>query len=173
MMTCPNGGFTRADLAWFPDDGNRYELLGGHVLVTPAPVPRHQLAVVRLCRAFEDAGCYALPAPVDVVFSDTTVLEPDVCVWLEPFDVRAAPPTPVPDIVVEVSSPSTRRRDLGMKRDRYAAEGIREYWFVDLEQERVLVHHLRDDGTWSVEDGDPATSSTVDLTVPWARVLDT
>lgn len=164
--------FTLADRERFPDDGNRYELLDGDVLVTPAPASRHQHVLQAVGRLFEDVGAYVLQAPVDIVLAQDTVLQPDVCVWSEPFDHDQ--PVPIPDLVVEVSSPSTWRRDLSLKRDRYAAEGIREYWFVDMQERRILVHHLTE-GTTSYEvtthaEEDPATSHLFDLTTTLSDV---
>lgn len=54
----------------------------------------------------------------------------------------------LPELMIEVGSPSTRSRHLGMKADRYARENIEEYWFVDLDHERVVVHR-RDGATWT------------------------
>jgi Uma2 family endonuclease len=93
---------------------------------------------------------------MDVVFSPSTVVEPDV-VFLGPE--RAAQLTDdrfvdvVPDLVVEVSSPSTRRLDLIKKRSLYEREGVPEYWFVDLEAQLVDVHRLDATGYY----GAPAT----------------
>lgn len=162
--------FTRSDLVRFPDDGNRYELLDGSVLVTPAPRPRHQQALVHLAVLFHGLDVIVLPAPVDVVFGIDTVLQPDLCVWRVPFDVERVDTVPIPDLVVEVSSASTRRRDLTMKRPRYAAEGIAEFWFVDLDNRRILVHRLVD-GSYVVADDDPATSHLFDLTVTFDDLL--
>lgn len=163
--------FNRADLARFPDDGNCYELLDGHVLVTPAPHPHHQRRVLRLAMLLEQLGAFVLPAPVDVVFGEDTVLQPDVCVWRERLDVEHIDTVPTPDVVVEVSSRTTRRRDLGGKRDRYAAEGIEEYWFVDLDRRRIVVHRLVD-GAYVTSDDDPATSQLLGVRIAFDDLHD-
>lgn len=84
VITLPRGEpLTRDELAQVPDDGHRYELVDGTLIVTPAPTPRHQIAVVNLVIALS-AGCRsdlrALTAPVDVALSEDTVLQPDLLV---------------------------------------------------------------------------------------------
>ncbi|MBW3662888.1 MAG: Uma2 family endonuclease [Actinobacteria bacterium] len=128
MQPPPAGttGLTYADLARFPEgDRNRYELIDGELLVTPAPVKRHQLAVANIVHAFvgytREHGGQVLPAPTDVRATDETLLEPDVVLIVasevdpdEDRFVRGAP-----SLVVEVSSPSTRHTDLVGKRRVY------------------------------------------------------
>jgi Uma2 family endonuclease len=153
-------GLTYDDLASFPDDHLRRELIDGELFVTPSPIVAHQRAVMRIVQALanhaDEHGGLTLPAPMDVVFSPSTVVEPDV-VFLGPG--RAAQLADgrfvdvVPDLVVEVSSPSTRRLDLINKRSLYEREGVPEYWFVDLETRLVDVHRLDDVGHY----GAPAT----------------
>jgi Uma2 family endonuclease len=146
-------GLTYDDLSAFPDDHLRRELIDGELYVTPSPVRRHQRAVVRIASALlahvDESGGEVLPAPADVVFSASTVVEPDV-VFVGPERVgMLTDPRFVdiaPDLVVEVSSPSTRRLDLVKKRALYEREGVREYWFVDLEAEQVDVHRLDETG---------------------------
>lgn len=153
--------FTSADLAHLPDDGNRYEVLDGRLLVTPAPVPRHQHVVMSIATAFSTAGAFVLPAPVDIVLDDATTLQPDVCVWHRRPDLDARP-LRRPDLVVEVGSPYTWRRDLTSKADRYAAEGIEEYWFVDVRDDRLRRHGLVS-GRYEVEEGDRLRSLLLDV----------
>jgi Uma2 family endonuclease len=160
-MSAPvSGRLTYDDLASFPDDHLRRELIDGELFVTPSPIARHQLAVMALVRAFAnhaaEYGGIVLPAPIDVVFSRSTVVEPDV-VFLGPelaarLDLDGHVDV-VPDLVVEVSSPSTRRLDLIKKRGLYEREGVTQFWFVDLEAEQIDVHRLDDTGHY----GTPAT----------------
>jgi Uma2 family endonuclease len=146
-------GLTYDDLAGFPqDDGLRRELIDGELFVSPSPVRRHQRAVARITAAFvayvDEHGGEVLPAPADVYFSEATVVEPDV---LYTSAARVDQLTDdrfidiAPDLVVEVSSPSTRRLDLIHKRGLYEREGVAEYWFVDLDEDHVDVHRLDDD----------------------------
>ena len=146
-------GLTYDDLSSFPDDHLRRELIDGELYVTPSPVRRHQRAVVRIASvllAFADEhGGEVLPAPADVVFSASTVVEPDV-VFVGPDRVRLLTDGRfvdiAPDLVVEVSAPATRRLDLVKKRALYEREGVGEYWFVDLEADQVDVHRLDETG---------------------------
>lgn len=124
---------TKADLADRPDDGHRYELLDGVLIVTPAPSPRHQDAAFSLGMLLHAASppeLKVLMAPLDVDLSEDTLLEPDVLVFRrEQADRKQVNGAPV--LVVEVLSPSTRRLDLHLKRARYEAAGTASYWVVD------------------------------------------
>ncbi len=137
------------DLASFPEDNLRRELIDGELIVTAAPALRHQRVVARLVHHLyvhaQAHGGEVFPAPTDVFFSDTNVVEPDVLFVaaehrdrLEARFVRSAP-----DLVIEVSSPTTRRLELVRKRELYERFGVPEYWFVDLDAERVEVYRLQ------------------------------
>ena len=152
MATEPKAGLSYADLQGFPDDNLRRELIGGELVVTPAPSTRHQRVVVALVVALDAYGAprggQVYPAPTDVYFSDKDVVEPDVLYLkadnagrIEPRFVRSAP-----DLVVEVSSPSTRRLELVRKRRLYESYAVPEYWFVDHDAERIEVYRLREGG---------------------------
>lgn len=125
--------FTEDDLPGMPDDGNRYEIVDGSLIVTPSPIRRHQRAVVALTRRLAQAcppDLEVLVAPFDVRISATTVLQPDVLVTSrDDGDQRQLPGPPL--LAVEVLSPSTRLIDLGLKRARYEAAGCPSYWVVD------------------------------------------
>lgn len=134
------------DLARFPADGNRYELIEGSLHVSPSPVPRHQHCIAQLiCLLAPNlrADQLLFPAPADVIFSGGTVLEPDIVVAPRSSITVRAIEGPV-DLVVEVLSPSTRRYDQVMKRATYAAHGVAEYWIVDPDAPSLTV--LRLDG---------------------------
>jgi Uma2 family endonuclease len=126
---------TYEDLQSVPDDGRRYELIDGTLVVTPAPGAPHQVVVAALCRilfAARPKGIAVLPAPLDFVPNPTTVLQPDVVVIdadqaLEPRLTRT------PLLVVEVLSPSSRSQDLGSKLLAYAKAGVPAYWVIDPE----------------------------------------
>ena len=124
---------TYDDLKAMPDDGHRYELVDGVLIVTPAPSYRHQDAVaalVTLLRAAVGPDLVVLPAPADYKVSDTTVLEPDLLVVRRP-DITARRYEGTPLLVVEILSASTRRIDLGTKRLAFEAAGVPAYWLVD------------------------------------------
>src|SRR6266516_1899387 len=141
MATRRATGFTYRDLLAFPEDNVRREVIDGDLVVTPSPSARHQWAIVVLTAALyeyrERRGGLVVPAPLDVFFEDTNVVEPDVVFVrgdhvgrVEERLVRSAP-----DLVVEVSSPSTRRLDTGRKLALYERFGVPEYWFVELDAE--------------------------------------
>jgi Uma2 family endonuclease len=149
-------GLVYDDLAGFPDDNLRRELIGGELVVTPAPRVRHQRAVRRLTVALdahaERHGGEVFPAPLDVLLTDADVVEPDV-LYVAPGNLdrigdrflRGAP-----DIAVEVSSPSTRRLELVRKRELYERHGVPEYWYVDLDVDRVELYRLDEHGRYPV-----------------------
>jgi len=148
MATKPQARYTYDDLQSFPEDNLRREIIDGELIVTAAPATRHQRVVVELVvRLHEYAranGGQVLPAPTDVFFSDTNVVEPDV-IFIRPEHlarmekkfIRSAP-----DLVIEVSSPSTRRLELIRKRELYERFGVPEYWFIDLDADRAEVYRL-------------------------------
>lgn len=125
--------YTADDLADMPDDGNRYELIDGTLIVTPAPVMRHQRVVTRLAVTLDAVvpeGMEIFPAPFDVRLADDTVVEPDVLVARQADLTEKNLPAP-PVLAVEVLSPSTRLVDLNLKKARYEAAGCPAYWVVD------------------------------------------
>jgi Uma2 family endonuclease len=124
---------TIADLETVPDDGHRYELVDGVLVVTPAPSSRHQWVVTRLLTRLA-ASCpdelMVFTAPFDVILDDATVLQPDLLVARrDALSERGLPGPPL--LAVEILSPSTRLIDLNLKRARYEAAGCPSYWTVD------------------------------------------
>lgn len=123
-----------------PSDGNRYEVVGGVLFVTPAPALPHQRACVKLLvRMYqyleEHVIGEALLAPADVAFGQENMVEPDL--FVVPLVNGRAPRTWEEAgrliLAVEVLSPSTKRRDRGVKRRLYQRHGVPDYWIVDLE----------------------------------------
>ncbi|MDE3075736.1 MAG: Uma2 family endonuclease, partial [Chloroflexota bacterium] len=136
---------TYDDLQHLPDDGKRYELLDGELLVSPSPTPRHQRAVGAcyvFLRRMESAGFgQAFVSSLDVVFDQYNVLEPDV-LFISAERLAIIGERNIqgpPDLVVEVLSRGTRdrERDVRLKLAAYARYGVRFYWVVDPEQLRV------------------------------------
>ena len=148
VITMPRSRpLTRADLDEAPDDGHRYELIDGVLIVTPAPSWHHQRAVVRLLRLLDTAcpsSMETLVAPFDVALADDTVMQPDLLVARRSeLTMRDLPVAPV--LAVEVLSPSTRRIDLTLKRSRYESAGCLAYWVVDPMQPSIT--------TWLLAEG--------------------
>lgn len=138
--------FTEDDLAAMPQDGHRYELVDGALLVTPTPNIRHQTCVTALATllyAARGRTHRVLVAPVDVRLSATTVLQPDVVVGRR-SDFSEARLEGVPMLVAEVLSASTRRIDLGTKRLVFEQAGVPAYWLVDPDVPSLTVLHLED-----------------------------
>ena len=138
---------TRADLEAMPDDGHRYELIDGVLIVSPAPRIRHQRVAGRLYKALDQARSDDLEvffAPVDVVLAEDTVIQPDLLVApIDAFTDRDLPTAPL--LAVEVLSPSTRGVDLLLKKERLQRAGCAHYWVVDPNEPSVLA--------WSLVDG--------------------
>jgi Uma2 family endonuclease len=135
------GPFRKADYLALPDEP-RCELLWGHLVVTPTPVARHQLIVVALSRHLYDfalaQGHLLFIAPMDVTLFDHTVLQPDLLlVARERREIAPKWVDGAPDLVVEVLSPSTGRRDRLVKLALYASAGVPEYWIVDPETRTI------------------------------------
>jgi Uma2 family endonuclease len=142
---------TYDDLALLPDDGRRHELIDGVHFVTPSPDARHQTIVVTLTVALESFARSrglgrVFVAPFDVRLSPHDVVEPDLLFISTARGeiLTSANVAGAPDLVIEVLSPSTRRRDEVLKRDLYEARGVAEYWLIDPEAETVKV--LRREG---------------------------
>jgi Uma2 family endonuclease len=129
---------TYADWLRFPDDGLRYEIIEGELFVTPPPSIEHQRASRNLALALasflkRDARGEVLYAPVGVRLGNEDIVEPDLIVVLKGHESRigASAIEGAPDLVVEILSPGSARRDLGVKREKYRAAGVAEYWIVD------------------------------------------
>ncbi len=138
---------TWQDVQQLPDDGNRYEAIGGELYVTPSPSVLHQRISKRLHRALlrllEDPGYgEVFYAPLGVEFPATGEgVQPDLLFVSEERRGIVADRWLVgaPDLVVEILSPTTSHRDRGIKRRLYERQGVREYWIVDPESEAVEV----------------------------------
>jgi Uma2 family endonuclease len=141
--------YTYADLrAEFGEDKVRREIIDGELVVSPSPQLRHQEVadeLVVLLRLYaREHGGRANSAPLDVVLAEDQVVQPDVLYFSEQHLHRMGRRVveSAPDLVIEVSSPSTRHLDLVRKRDLYARHGVPEYWYVDLEVDRIEVYRL-------------------------------
>lgn len=147
VMTATEAGrFTEADFEALPDDGRRYELLDGAIVVTPSPGFRHQVAIGSLFRLLADAApahLHACLSPLDTYLPTGDILEPDVLV-IDPRIVVDDKVRGVPLLAVEVLSPSSRRRDVGDKLTAYRDAGVPSYWVVDPVDPRLRVWALRD-----------------------------
>jgi Uma2 family endonuclease len=136
--------WTLEELHRLPDDGNKYELVRGELFVTPPPAEEHETILARLSRILEpyiaSHRLGFLYAPRSVVRFEGSEVEPDRMVRRRsPAGGRDWDDAPMPILVVEVLSGSTRRRDNIQKREFYLDAGVAEYWIVDPERETVRV----------------------------------
>lgn len=158
---------TRADLHAMPDDGHRYELIDGVLVVSPGPQLPHQDMVGNLhllLRAACPPDLKVVLAPFAVVLADDTEVQPDLLV--APRSQFTRPELPgAPLLAVEVLSPSTRRFDLLVKRDRLQQAGCPSYWLIDPDGPSVLVLELRD-GVY-VEAGRVSGDDAVSVRLPF------
>ena len=139
-MATPAKLWTVEEVRALPDDGNRYELVDGELLVTPAPSWRHGDAVLALVRALDRyVAAHAIGhlkiAPQDVTWGRRTVVEPDL--FVVPL-VEGRRPRTWEEVgrlllAVEVLSPSSAHADRVVKRRLYQREGVPEYWLVDVD----------------------------------------
>jgi Uma2 family endonuclease len=163
---------TYDDFLLFPDDGKRHELIDGEHYVTPSPNTKHQAVsgnlhfVIRAWLEQHPVG-RVFYAPFDIVFTQFDVVEPDL---LYMSNERAAEVltskhvTGAPEIVVEIGSPGTRKRDETIKRRLYERSGVTEYWIVDPELDIVRLYRREQRGfgrpaELSAEAGDALTTA--------------
>lgn len=144
---------TYDDYVRFPDDGQRHELIDGEHYVTPSPNLRHQEILGRLHLLVgawleRDPRGRVFFAPLDVIFSRHDVVEPDL---LYASHERARQimtgqwVNGAPELVVEIGSESTGRRDETIKRRLYEQFGVAEYWIVNPAAESILVYRRTGD----------------------------
>jgi len=168
VTTLPRSrALTRADLEAMPDDGHRYELVDGTLVVTPAPAWRHQRAVLELAVRLREScpeDLEVLIAPFAVALTEDTELQPDVLVARRSELTQRELPT-APRLAVEVLSPSTRLIDLNLKKARFEVAGTPAYWVVDPLLARLIAWELRE-GEY-VEVADVTADEAFEATVPF------
>lgn len=155
MLPAPARAFTYHDLADLPADGYKREIIGGALIVTPAPNWRHQRVSANLTHLLlqaETPKTMVLASPLDWFHDDGGVVQPDLVVLrrsqIEGQRRLEQPTTPL--LVVEILSPSNRAYDLTLKRDLYQRLGVPAYWIVDPVGPSVVVLRL-DDGRYRTE----------------------
>ncbi|MDR2572007.1 MAG: Uma2 family endonuclease [Oscillospiraceae bacterium] len=139
------------------DDDQRWELIDGIAYLMSAPSVRHQEILLNLSLLFgsflKGKSCKAYFAPFDVRLSadttDDTVVQPDLVIICDKSIIMDTGCKGVPDMVIEILSPSTSLRDKAVKFDLYLKKGVREYWIVDPDPKTELVHtHILDNGRY-------------------------
>jgi Uma2 family endonuclease len=146
--------FTADDYRRMEDDGKRYEVIHGVLIMAPAPNRFHQDVSRNLCRIIYSflhthpiGGSY--DAPFDVYLDENNVVQPDFVFVSKSSKAKlvAEGVHGSPDLVVEILSPSTSRRDLREKRELYAKFGSVEYWVVSPETRQLQIYQLQSDAT--------------------------
>lgn len=160
-----SNAFTVEDLEVLPADGNRYELIGGAIVMTPAPEPVHQRVTYRLHKLLEEAcppGHEVFEAPIDYDLPDGSRVEPDLVVAPDATVGRKRLAGPVL-LLVEIVSPGSVLNDQVTKRALYAQAGVPAYWIVDHRRGHLLA--LRLDGDEYAVDADTTGPVTLDWPV--------
>lgn len=142
---------TYKDYELFPDNGKVHQLINGEHYMTPSPFTRHQWIsgnMVLYFRNYLEANPvgYVFYAPLDVVFSDYDIVQPDIIyVSREKKEIIGEKHIKgVPDLLIEILSKSTENIDKKLKKDLYAQYGVPEYWIVDSETDIVLCYALKE-----------------------------
>lgn len=146
------GEYTLEDYYALPDNV-RAELMDGEMIIMEAPNLAHQVVLSELFNIFANyikanhGSCIVLPAPLNVQLDcdDRTMLQPDISVICKRDKLIKIGIYGAPDLVIEISSPSTRRYDSSRKLVKYIDAGVREFWIVDLQKQKIIVHHLEAD----------------------------
>jgi Uma2 family endonuclease len=153
-MHIPKGKIvlTYEDYVLLPNDRNRYEILEGELTVTPAPSTKHQSASANLfkllSRHIDDRKLGKLfYAPVDLILDPTTILQPDLLFVFSAHQhiITERAIEGIPDLVVEILSPTTSRTDRVTKAQIYARHKVPAYWIVDPDQESIEIYLLEED----------------------------
>ena len=145
-------GFTLDDYYALPDE-RRVELIDGVFYDMAAPSTYHQLCIGKLyMQAASYIGkkrgdCIPFMSPVDIQLDDNnkTMVQPDFLIVCDPKKIAQRCIVGAPDFIVEVLSESTRKKDMILKLAKYREAGVREYWLIDLEKERVLKYFWEED----------------------------
>jgi Uma2 family endonuclease len=153
----PSRSFTVDDLFELPDVGKRYEIYGGHVQMVPPPSLVHQHAskelqyiLTRHIKAGDLGELFN--APFGLILDTTDYTEPDLAfVSRERLSLLTARGVEgPPDLVVEILSPPTKRRDIEVKSDLYARYGVDHYWILDPMSHRLQAYTRGPDGAYRV-----------------------
>ena len=176
------GEFTVSDRDSLPDD-IRTELIDGYIYYLAAPNRRHQIiageifAELRNCAADSGRDCLPQIAPVDVNLDndDKTMLQPDVLVLChEDRDQRYV--HGAPELVVEIMSKSSWKRDAVLKLNKYLNAGVKEYWLVDPDQYTVTVYDFaggKQPAQYSFDETVPVGISEGECSIDFRRIRDT
>ncbi len=132
-----------------PETNQIEELVDGEYIMSPPPRPSHQKNVLKTAVFLTQSAAHGetVISPAAIHFEADHVLEPDIF-WIRPDGdckvVKDRYWEGTPDLVVEILSPSTSKRDRGIKFEVYERHGVREYWLIDLDAQFIEVYHHQD-----------------------------
>ena len=181
MSTIPEQSkLTYDDYLLVPEDGKRYEIIGGALYANAAPNTYHQAILGRLYIAFNKQIAEAkhglvFLAPFDVQLDQHTVIQPDLTIIRNDrrSDLTEAKFDGVPSMVIEIISPSNPSHDRDLKRKLYEQTEIAEYWMVDPEQ-KTVEQLVLSDGVYEVKEASASTAtSTATSTVALSIIPET
>ena len=146
------GEYTLEDYYALPDDV-RAELIDGVIYIMEAPSNIHQIISFKIGKLLDDyiesnnGDCTVLLAPADVQLDrdNRTMVEPDVMVICDRDKILRKLTYGAPDLVMEITSPSSRGKDMTLKLEKYRKAGVREYWVIEPDKKRIMVYQLRED----------------------------
>ena len=164
---------TADDVLQLPTGPPLFELLEGRVVVSPSPSVPHGIVTTNLTLLLGPAcppHLRIFGSPTDWVADAQSVLEPDLCV-VRKADTAGRRLTGTPLLVVEILSPSTRRRDLQVKRRLYEAGGVPAYWLIDPTGPRLTLLELDATGRYT-QRADLIGTATYEATIPYPVTVD-
>ena len=146
------GEYTLEDYYALPDDV-RAELIDGRFYIMEAPTYIHQMVLGELHLQFQQCIrthnmpclCFLSPCDVQLDKDEKTMLQPDLIIVCNRELIQKRVCYGAPDLVVEILSPSTRKKDMAVKFTKYCGAGVREYWIIDPDNEKVIVYSFEDD----------------------------
>ena len=139
--------YTYDDYLTLPNDGKRYEIIEGELYMTPAPMTHHQEIsgnLEHILRDYLSASRWGklFHAPIDVVFSMTEIVQPDIIVISKQRQhiITKKNIVAAPDLVIEILSESSANTDRTTKKALYEKHGVKEYWIVDPVEQAVELY---------------------------------
>jgi Uma2 family endonuclease len=151
----PRVKLTYDEYLQFPDDGRRHEIIGGTHIMNPAPSPMHQYVSrhlqFQLYQQLELSGLgQVIDAPIDLQLSEWDVVQPDLVVVLnDNLIITARGIQGIPDLIIEILSPSNSDHDRQLKLRLYEQAGVPEYWIVDPDEKAVYQYQRSDEHTYA------------------------
>lgn len=144
--------YTLADYYALPEE-RRAELIDGVIYDMASPTSIHQILLWQIFRRLSDhiekkkGQCVPIPAPMDVQLDcdDKTMVQPDILIVCDRGKIEKGKVYGTPDFILEILSPSTKRKDMVVKLAKYAQAGVREYWIVDPDKKKVIVHDFENE----------------------------